>query len=184
MSWQATDAVLRIFPRKTKRAEFDAMIVIAHHYNEQQQHSFPNFKTIAQEVGCSKRWAIKLIGRLIAREDISLIAKGGRARGDPNIYRIAPKYLQERVNNAVHPSGEKRVNAAVHKKGERSCAHKGELPKRETGRKVLKQKESAAAASAVAGPPPPLLTPQELADVEMFQRTFEKEKGRKLLGAK
>jgi hypothetical protein len=160
------------------------MIVIAHHYNEQQQHSFPNLKTIAREVGCSKRWAIKLIGRLIAQGDIFRIAKGGRARGDTNIYGIAPKYLQERVNNGVHPSGEIRVNAAVHKKGEPSCARKGELLKGKTGRKVLKQKESAAAASASAGPPPPLLSETDLEDSAKFQAEFEKSRGRKLLGAK
>jgi len=159
MSWQATNSVLRLFPRKRNRAEFDAMIVIGHHYNERHQHSFPNFKTIAQEIGCSKRWAIKLIGRLIDHGDISRIAKGGRSGKDPNIYGIAPKYLEEGVNNRVHPSEEIGVNKLVHRRGELSCAKRGEHPTGKTGRKVSKTIESKeeAATSALAEPPPPLL---------------------------
>jgi hypothetical protein len=91
MSWEATEAVLQLFPRKTKRSQFGAMIVIAHHYNNDLQQSFPGLELIQQKVGCKKRYAIKLLDALGKGKDIFVIEKG-RGRGHTTVFGLAPTY--------------------------------------------------------------------------------------------
>src|SRR5215470_11393299 len=156
VSWQASEAVWRMFNRKQNAREFLMMLSMAHHYNEQLGRSFPNLETSAKEVGCSRRWAIKLRNNLVANEDIFVIEKG-RGRGNPTAYGLHPKY-SEKVNSFTSPFNQQKVNSG-NGKGELSCARKGEQVARRSVHESNKanKKVSAAAASALAEPPPPLL---------------------------
>jgi hypothetical protein len=182
VSWQATDAVFERFDRKKNKREFLMLLSMAHHYNEKTGQSFPSIETSAHEVGCSRRWAIKLREKLLAARDIFLIEKG-RGRGHPSVFGLHQKYA-ETVNSITSPFRKEKVNCG-NGKGELSCARKGEKPSRESVCKSNKSKrKQAAAASAVALPPPPLLTEEELDCVRKFEADFERLRGRKLLGAK
>jgi hypothetical protein len=182
VSWQATDAVLRTFDRKQNAREFLMMLSMAHHYNEERGRSFPSVATSAEEVHCSRRWAIKLRADLVAKGDLFVIEKG-RGRGKPTVYRLHPKYA-EKVNSITSPFNKQKVNSG-NGKGELSCAQKGEQPARRSVHESNKvnKKASAAATSAVALPPPPPLSAEDIAMERKFLADFERTKGRKL-GAK
>jgi hypothetical protein len=174
-----------MFNRKQNAREFLMMLSMAHHYNEQRGRSFPSLANSAEEVHCSRRWAIKLRNSLVANGDLHIIEKG-RGRGHPTAYRLHPKYA-EKVNSITSPFNKQKVNSG-NGKGELSCARNGEQFARRSVHESNKSKKkvSAAAASALAAPPPPLLLEPEL-DAEAiarFQTDFERSRGRKLLGAK
>jgi len=174
VSWHASDAVWRMFDRKQNAREFLMMLSMAH----------PSLATSAEEVHCSRRWAIKLRNSLVANGDLRIIEKG-RGRGNSTAYGLHPKY-SEKVNSITSPFNKQKVNSG-NGKGELSCARKGEQPARRNVHESnkTKKKVSAAAALALAGPPPPLRWEPEL-DTEAiakFQADFERSRGRKLLGA-
>jgi hypothetical protein len=160
------------------------MIVIAHHYNNDRQQSFPGLELIREKVGCKKRYAIKLLNVLKER-DIFVIEKG-RGRGHTTAFGLAPMYtdlIKEMLSSKSAPFPKIKGVQSCAQKGVQACARKGVRPTRENVPQSIKTKEKAAAASAAALPPPPLLPEADPADVAKFQALFEESRGRKLYGA-
>ena len=95
MSSLAVDLVFKNFPRKHKKREFLAMIVMAHRYNEKLGKAFPKRKTFAGDVGCSDSQAKRLLRSLRSESDIFQIEQGGRGPGSVTCYGLNPKYLAD-----------------------------------------------------------------------------------------
>ena len=187
MSLLAVDLVLKNFPRKAKKLEFIAMIVMAHRYNDKLGKAFPKRKTFAGDVGCSDRHAKRLLRSLRFESDIFPIEQGGKGPGSVTSYGLNPKYLPDiKGDTCKTPLHSKKGGHSSVRKGGHSLVQKGgHASKVKCPHNINKQKESAAAASAVAPPPPPLLPEPELdhGAIAKFQADYERSRGRKLLGA-
>ena len=180
MSLLAVDLVLKNFPRKAKKLEFIAMIVMAHRYNDKLGKAFPKRKTFAGDVGCSDRHAKRLLRSLRFESDIFPIEQGGKGPGSVTCYGLNPKYLADLKGDTC--------KSPLHsKKGGHSSVRKGgHAPKVKCTYNINKEKEGAAAASAAPVPPPPRRSEPEPDRVAIakFQADFERSRRRKLLGAK